>query len=235
MGQIECSPQAIENQMKCKYCERECKRNGTRPSGVQMFRCKHCKRCQQAVYRNKAWSYQNLPHELTRHLINGVGVRSTARLLGIAKGTVISGLLRIPSGPQAIENLIPGDTYEVDELRTYAGNKKNEIWIIVAYSRLQRRAVRVVVGPRNRQNIERLLMPLAEGGARRIYTDGFVVYSIVLPAWLHRVTALGTLRVERYHLSLRTHLKRLARRTLCFTRSTGMLRKCVEIYMRCAA
>ncbi|WP_394801047.1 IS1 family transposase [Niabella ginsengisoli] len=40
----------------------------------------------------------------------------------------------------------------------------------------------------------------------------------------------GTNHIERYNLSLRTHLKRLARRSICFTKSLKILQAILKIY-----
>lgn len=65
--------------------------------------------------------------------------------------------------------------------------------------------------------------------------DGFVVYPLVLPKSIHGVSVLGTVRVERYHSTLRIHLNRLSRRSICFSRSAIVLKKCAEIYVNAGA
>ncbi|MBX2972336.1 MAG: hypothetical protein KF797_04480 [Flavobacteriales bacterium] len=65
--------------------------------------------------------------------------------------------------------------------------------------------------------------------AKRITTDGLDLYGCLIPPGIHRVKGFGINRIERRNLTLRTQLKRLARRTLCYTKSVAMLYACVAI------
>lgn len=65
--------------------------------------------------------------------------------------------------------------------------------------------------------------------ARRITTDGLDIYRRLIPRVVHCVKEFGINRIERHNLTLRAHLKRLARRTLCYTKSLAMLRACAMI------
>src|SRR5262245_19355621 len=54
------------------------------------------------------------------------------------------------------------------------------------------------------------------------YTDAAGVYERHLPASAHTVGKLNTQQSERNHLTLRTRIKRLARKTICFPKSVFM-------------
>jgi insertion element IS1 protein InsB len=54
------------------------------------------------------------------------------------------------------------------------------------------------------------------------YTDGAGVYQRHLPASAHTVGKAHTQQIERTHRTLRTRIKRLARKTLCFSKSVFM-------------
>lgn len=58
-------------------------------------------------------------------------------------------------------------------------------------------------------------------GIKRYCTDGWGTYQRHLPTKLHEVGLWKTQRVERKHLGLRTRIKRLARKTICFSRVGG--------------
>ena len=73
-----------------------------------------------------------------------------------------------------------------------------------------RRADRVLV------KLKALLEPL---GIRRFYTDGWGAYGRHVPPHQHVVGKRRTQQLERKHLTLRTRIKRLVRKTLCFSRS----------------
>ena len=59
-------------------------------------------------------------------------------------------------------------------------------------------------------------------GIKRFCTDGWGAYQRYLPIKKHEVEKRKTQRIERKHLQLRTIMKRLARRTICFFKSEEM-------------
>ena len=73
-----------------------------------------------------------------------------------------------------------------------------------------RRVDRVLV------KLKALLEPL---GIRRFYTDGWGAYRRHLDPRCHVVGKRRTQQLERRHLTLRTRIKRLVRKTICFSRS----------------
>ncbi len=60
---------------------------------------------------------------------------------------------------------------------------------------------------------------LAESGivVNRWFTDYWWAYHDLLPAEIHQAGKDQTQSIERKHLDLRTRIKRLARRTICFS------------------
>ena len=72
---------------------------------------------------------------------------------------------------------------------------------------------------------------LAPFGLTRYYTDKAGVYQRHLPPEQHTVGKLTMQKIERKHLTLRTRLKRLGRKTLCFSRSRIMHDFLIGLYM----
>jgi len=68
-------------------------------------------------------------------------------------------------------------------------------------------------------------------GITRYYTDNAGVYQRHLPPEQHTVGKLTMQKIERKHLTLRTRLKRLARKTLSFSRSRVMHDLIIGLYM----
>ncbi|MBL7706316.1 MAG: hypothetical protein JNM21_12295 [Taibaiella sp.] len=66
--------------------------------------------------------------------------------------------------------------------------------------------------------------------AAKVFTDKLPNYKYLLPSTIHSTKYSGTNHIERKNLTLRTHLKRLSRRTICFSRSIAMLHGCLMIY-----
>ena len=56
-------------------------------------------------------------------------------------------------------------------------------------------------------------------GLEHFYTDGAGVYDRPLPAAAHTVGKIHTQQIERKPLTLRTRIKRLARKPMCFSKS----------------
>jgi insertion element IS1 protein InsB len=64
--------------------------------------------------------------------------------------------------------------------------------------------------------LKKLLKPF---GLVHFYTDAAGVYDRHLPATAHTVGKIPTQQIERKHLTLRTRIKRLACKTICFSKS----------------
>jgi insertion element IS1 protein InsB len=66
---------------------------------------------------------------------------------------------------------------------------------------------------------QKLLEPF---GIKRYCTDGWGARKRHLPAELHEVGKRKTQRIEQKHLRLKTRIKRLARKTICFSKTEEM-------------
>jgi insertion element IS1 protein InsB len=67
--------------------------------------------------------------------------------------------------------------------------------------------------------LQKLLKPF---GLVPFYPDAAGVYGRHLPAAAHTVGKIHTQQIERKHLTFRTRIKRLARKTICFSKSVFM-------------
>jgi insertion element IS1 protein InsB len=59
-------------------------------------------------------------------------------------------------------------------------------------------------------------------GITRYYTDSWGAYEQNLPPEIHSPGKRHTQQIERNHLTLRTRIKRLVRKTICFSQSIAM-------------
>ena len=84
--------------------------------------------------------------------------------------------------------------------------------------------VAFIFGRRTNASFRQLLALLAQAGIEvsRWFTDYWWSYYDELPAEIHQVGKDQTQSIERKHLDLRTRIKRLARRTICFSKSVLM-------------
>jgi len=67
--------------------------------------------------------------------------------------------------------------------------------------------------------LQTLLEPF---GITRFYTDGWGTYERHIDPEQHQVGKENMQKIESKHLNLRTRIKRLVRRTICFAKTTTM-------------
>ena len=114
---------------------------------------------------------------------------------------------------------------------SFVGAKATERWLWQALDHHTGRVFACVVGTRKDVGFLKLKAVLAPFGITRYYTDKAGVYQRHLPPEQHSVGKLTMQKIERKHLTLRTRLKRLARKTLCFSRSYLMHDILLGLYM----
>jgi len=194
----------------------------------QRYRCKTCKRVFMDAYINQA-CYQTINKSVIEHLKEGCGIRSIARLLRISTNTVLS---RITIIAHSIKKpvIVTESIYEVDELRTYVKSKSRECWVIYALDRLSGQVMDIKVGKRTKENIKRVIDTLLLAKCQKVYTDRPGICRLIIPEAVPFYARHGFNHIERKNLSLRTHLKRLCRKTICYSKSEQMLEACIRIY-----
>jgi insertion element IS1 protein InsB len=109
--------------------------------------------------------------------------------------------------------------------------KENARWLWHALDHHRGKVLAYMVGSRKDAVFLKLQALLAPFGITHYYTDKAGVYQRHLPPDQHRVGKLTMQKIERKHLTLRTRLKRLARKTLCFSRSRLMHDLLIGLYM----
>lgn len=76
--------------------------------------------------------------------------------------------------------------------------------------------------------LKELLQPF---GISRFYTDNWGAYSHHLEKQKHIVGKQNTQRIESKHINLRTRIKRLARKTICFSKTVRMHDIVIRIFI----
>ena len=76
-----------------------------------------------------------------------------------------------------------------------------------------------VLGTQEDEVFLQLKALLAPFGIRHFYTDGAAVYKRHIAPAQHTIRKHDTQKIERKHLTLRTRIKRLVRKTICFSKS----------------
>jgi insertion element IS1 protein InsB len=114
---------------------------------------------------------------------------------------------------------------------SFVGAKATERWLWHALDHHTGRVLAYVVGTHKDAAFLKLQALLAPFGITRYYTDKGGAYRRHLPPAQHTIGKLSMQKIERKHLTLRTRLKRLARKTLCFSRSCVMHDLVIGLYM----
>ncbi len=212
----------------CPICNGKTIKYGKTKKGMQRYKCNGCNYRFQDGYSYKAYNINTNPQivQLTKE---GVGIRSIARLLSISPTTVIKRIKAISKQIQ-LPFLTKNKTYELDEICTYIQQKEKRIWIAYAIRKDTKEVVSFTVGKRSNKTLKVITDTLILSSAKKVFTDKLRNYRFLLPKRIHNTKKYGINHIERKNLTLRTHLKRLGRRTICYSKSIAMLIACLKIY-----
>ena len=125
--------------------------------------------------------------------------------------------------PSEVEVVIRrADDAEVDEMWSFVGRKTAQRWLWHAIDHHTGKVLAYVFGRRQDTVFLKLKALLAPFGISRYHTDDWGAYTRHLDAEEHFPDKRNTQQIERKHLTLRTRIKRLTRKTICFSKSTQM-------------
>ena len=205
-------------------------KNGKTKQQKQRYLCKDC-RCQfirDYTYLGCVGALRALVVPLT---MNGSGSRDIRRVLCISVNTVLKTLRE--AAAQIEEPVLPKQiqVLELDEFWSVVRTKKHERWTGYSFDRARRQVVAFVNERRTDRACATLIEKLKDCPVARYYTDDWPAYAKFLPAQQHRIGKAHTLHIERNNLNFRTHLKRLQRRTICYSKSTTMHDAVLKLYV----
>jgi len=123
--------------------------------------------------------------------------------------------------------------YEIDEMVTYIGKKSpaNYSYIIYAINKSTGKIIDFFIGRRTKENLKKVVDKVMQLAPNKIFTDGLNIYPTLISPNIHFTRKHCINRIERFNLTLRTHIKRLNRKTICYSKCIEMLRVCVKLYM----
>ena len=114
------------------------------------------------------------------------------------------------------------DEAELDEMWSYVGSKDDPRWLWHAIDHQSGKVLAYVFGDHKDAVFLQLKALLEPFGITRFYTDDWGAYERHLSAEEHVIGKRNTQKIERKHLTLRTRIKRLARKTICFSKLKKM-------------
>ncbi len=231
----------IEIEVKCPYCEsNEIVKNGKDENDKQRYLCKN-EECKQQTFLLNYTDKGRTPYIkklILKMAVNGSGIRDTSRVLEISPNTVMETIkgadeitdninhkLLKKSNEEGIDiDIVPMNAIDVelDEMWSFVGDKSNQRWLWLAIDHKTGETVAFVFGRRKDEvflKLKKLLEPFKIG---KYYTDNWGSYSKNLDEKKHEIGKKNTQTIERKNLTLRTRVKRLTRKTICFSKSVQM-------------
>lgn len=129
--------------------------------------------------------------------------------------------LELAKSSDAVELVCHTDA-EMDEMWSYVQKKDEPRWLWYAIDHNSSKVLAYVLGKRKDKVFKKLKNLLDDFQIRHYYTDDWGAYSRHLEPEKHVVGKSRTQKIERKNLTLRTRIKRLARKTICFSKSVLM-------------
>jgi insertion element IS1 protein InsB len=120
---------------------------------------------------------------------------------------------------------------EVDEMESYVGKKGYQRWWWHAIDHKTGTILAFVLGRRQDRmflKLKRLLKPF---GITKFYTDKLKTYERHLSKEERTISKYKMQKIERKHLTLRTRIKRLQRKTICFSKIALMHDLVIGLYI----
>ena len=105
---------------------------------------------------------------------------------------------------------------------SFVKRKKEPRWLWQAIDHRSGKVLAYVFGRRQDEVFLKLQALLEPFGITRYDTDSWGAYTRHIDADEHTLGKRNTQKIERKHLTLRTRIKRLTRKTICFSKSIQM-------------
>jgi len=112
----------------------------------------------------------------------------------------------------------------MDEMWSRVYSKEKPCWLWHAINHENGDVVAFVLGSREHEMLWKLLDLLATLNVEivKVYTDDNYAYHDLIPSDILQTGKRNTQKIERKHLNFRTRLKRLTRKTICYSKSIEM-------------
>ncbi len=121
---------------------------------------------------------------------------------------------------------------EWDEFWSYVGSKSNQRWTWYLIEKNTGLIIAWENGRRKDVVLQQLLDSVSHIPISVCYTDDWGAYSRLFPShYLHLVGKDETWKIERKNLNFRTHIKRLNRKTICFSKNEKIHDNVIGMYI----
>jgi len=210
----------IKITLHCPDCQSaKIKKNGKKSDNTQNYMCKSCGR---QFIGDHALTYKGCCSFIIRRilimLVRGLGIRDIAEIEGISIRKVLSVLIK------SAYVIKPSRTHyqqlEVDEFWTYVKKKSNKVWLIYAYDRSTGEIVAYVWGNRSLKTAKSLRKKLKDMNItyESICTDDWQSFVTAFKDDNHIIGKADTVGIEGNNCRLRHRIRRVFRKTCCFSK-----------------
>jgi len=225
--------------VRCPHCQSDqIVKRGKTARGTQRYLCQNTL-CAKGSFLLDYCNRGCLPevkHTIIDMSLNAGGVRDTARSLHICPNTVLrelkkkeaalesvnTALLRTLNPENVAVDIAQAGEAEMDEMWSFVGHKGNPRWLWHAIDHHTGKVLAYVFGRRQDTVFLQLKALLEPFGITQYYTDYWGAYTRHLDPEEHTPGKRNTQKIERKHLTLRTRMKRLVRKTICFSKTIQM-------------
>ncbi len=223
----------------CPICEtKKISKFGKQKNGTQRYCCGNlnCKRKTFILNYTNRGCLEEVKQKILEMAINGSGIRDTARVLSISPMTVIGNIKKqqkniLQVNPNAIKNLAVNESQidlccaneaEIDEMWSFVAKKEEQRWLWYAINHNTSEILGYVLGRRKDTTFLELKNLLQPFEIDRYFTDDWGAYARHLDSNQHSIGKTNTQKIERKNLTFRIRIKRLTRKTICFSKSIVM-------------
>ena len=213
----------------CPHCQSaKIVNNGKKANSKQNCYCQNCNKQFIADYqRTYKGAYPAINKRIGKMLVRGCGDIadiedcSTAKVLGVFM--FFAGLLKPKRQPY--------DRLEVDEFWTYVGKKASKRWLLYAYDPRDSEVVAWVWGKRDMRTVKSLCAKMRALGLiySRIGHDCWQAFKTVFAGSGQDVGKTYTKGIEGNNCRLRHRIRRVFRRTCCFSKKLSHHIKAFEL------
>lgn len=224
-------------EVRCILCkDSKIRKHGRQPNGTQRYVClnNECSKKTFVLQYQQRGKDPEVKKQIIEMAMNGSGVRDTSRVLKVSQNTVMNEIKKKQKSLSqvnhcALEQAKSSDAVEVvyhtdvgmDEMWSYVQKKTKPRWLWYAIDHNSSKVLAYVLG-RRKDKVFKTLRGLLESFQINYYSDHWGAYSRHLGPEKHIVGKSRTQKIEWQNLTLRTRIKRLARKTICFSKSVLM-------------
>jgi insertion element IS1 protein InsB len=218
-------------EIACPSCSSwNIKKNGTTANRKQNYRGTDC--CRQFLTDYTDRGRQPLTRDLIVPMtMNSSRIRDIARVFHSSPNPVLK-TMRERAALVAEPRVPPRSTdLEIDEFWSLVKDKSRQCWCWDGLNRATTRIAAYVLARRTDRSGRHLVEKLSGSAVEQVSTDDWPSYAKTLPPERHPISKAETRNIERHNLNFRTQLKRLHRRTICFSKSAEMHAAVIKLYV----